>query len=110
MVDSGIFSCNLTQQRQTYEELKGSKEKLEKVTGKPVIAIAYPFGHVDDKVVAETKKYYQFATTTKPGQFITKGEPDELLKMKRVRIHHATTVEHFPLNKCGNSIYFELSF
>jgi len=77
------------------DELQGSKEKLEKITGKPVIAVAYPFGHVDDKVVAETKKYYQFATTTKPGKFITKGEPDELLKMKRVRIHNSTTVEQF---------------
>ncbi|MGK8831743.1 polysaccharide deacetylase family protein [Bacillus paranthracis] len=103
MVDSGIFSvqshtathADLPKITNYEEELKGSKEKLEKITGKPVIAVAYPFGHVDDKVVAETKKYYQFATTTKPGKFITKGEPDELLKMKRVRIHHTTTVEQF---------------
>lgn len=103
MVDSGIFSvqshtathADLPKITNYEEELKGSKEKLEKITGKPVIAIAYPFGHVDDKVIAETKKYYQFATTTKPGQFITKGEHDELLKMKRVRIHHTTTVEQF---------------
>ncbi|WP_242144336.1 MULTISPECIES: polysaccharide deacetylase family protein [unclassified Bacillus cereus group] len=103
MVNSGIFSvqshtathADLPKITNYEEELKGSKEKLEKITGKPVIAIAYPFGHVDDKVVAETKKYYQFATTTKPGQFITKGEADELLKMKRVRVHHTTTVEQF---------------
>ncbi len=56
-------------------ELKGSKEKLEKITGKPVIAVAYPFGHVDDKVVAETKKYYQFATTTKPENSLQKVNP-----------------------------------
>lgn len=105
MVDSGIFSvqshtathADLPKITNYEEELKGSKEKLEKITGKPVIAIAYPFGHVNDQVVAETKKYYQFATTTKPGQFITKGEPDELLKMKRVRIQHSTTVEQFGL-------------
>lgn len=75
--------------------LKAPKEKLEKITGKPVIAFAYPFGHVNDQVVEETKKYHQFATTTKPGRFITKGEPNELFKMKRVRIHHSTTVEQF---------------
>ncbi|KEK24422.1 polysaccharide deacetylase family protein [Bacillus gaemokensis] len=106
MVDSGIFSvqshtathADLPKIANYEEELKGSKEKLEKITGKPVIAIAYPFGHVDNKVVAETKKYYQFATTTKPGQFITKGEPDELLKMKRVRMHNTTTVEQFALS------------
>ncbi|MBJ8083600.1 polysaccharide deacetylase family protein [Bacillus cereus group sp. N14] len=103
MVDSGIFSmqshtathADLPKITNYEEELKESKEKLEKITGKPVIAVAYPFGHVDDKVVAETKKYYQFATTTKSGKFITKGEPDEFLKMKRVRIHHTTTVEQF---------------
>ena len=120
MVDSGIFSvqshtathADLPKITNYEEELKGSKEKLEKITGKPVIAIAYPFGHVDDKVVAETRKYYQFATTTKPGQFITKGEPDELLKMKRVRIHHTTTVEQFAssISKYKSSIHFELSF
>lgn len=103
MVDSGTFSmqshtathADLPKITNYEEELKGSKEKLEKITGKPVIAVAYPFGHVDDKVVAETKKYYQFATTTKSGKFITKSEPDELLKMKRVRIHNTTTVEQF---------------
>lgn len=105
MIDSGIFSvqshtathADLPKITNYEEELKGSKEKLEKITGKPVIAIAYPFGHVNDQVVAETKKYYQFATTTKPGQFIEKGEPDELLRIKRVRIHNSTTVEQFEL-------------
>ncbi|MFD0767814.1 polysaccharide deacetylase family protein [Bacillus sp. CGMCC 1.60114] len=105
MIDSGIFSvqshtathADLPKITNYEEELKGSKEKLEKITGKPVIAIAYPFGHVNDHVVAETKKYYQFATTTKSGQFIEKGEPDELLRIKRVRIHNSTTVEQFAL-------------
>lgn len=63
MVDSGIFSmqshtathADLPKITNYEEELKESKEKLEKITGKPVIAVAYPFGHVDDKVVAETK-------------------------------------------------------
>ncbi|PGZ97219.1 polysaccharide deacetylase [Bacillus pseudomycoides] len=105
MVDSGIFSvqshtathADLPKITNYEEELKGSKEKLEKITSKPVIAISYPFGHVNDQIVAEAKKYYQFATTTKPGQFIEKGEPDELLRMKRVRIHNSTTVEQFGL-------------
>ncbi|PEY30681.1 polysaccharide deacetylase [Bacillus cereus] len=105
MVDSGIFSvqshtathADLPKITNYEGELKNSKDKLKKITGKPVIAIAYPFGHVNDKVVEETKKYYQFATTTKPGQFITKSETDELLKIKRVRMHHSTTVEQFGL-------------
>lgn len=106
LIDSGIFSvqshtathADLPKITNYKDELKGSKERLEKVTGKPVIAVAYPFGHVNDKVIEETKKYYQFATTTKSGLFITKGEPNELFKMKRVRIHHSTTVEQFSLS------------
>ncbi|MFD3447621.1 polysaccharide deacetylase family protein [Microbacteriaceae bacterium 4G12] len=103
MVNSGIFSvqshtvshADLPKITNYEAELKGSKEKIESVTGQKVIAIAYPFGHVNDKVVEETKKYYQYATTTKAGQFIEKGQPNELLLMQRVRIHNSTTVEQF---------------
>ncbi|OIK15004.1 polysaccharide deacetylase [Bacillus sp. MUM 116] len=103
MADSGIFSiqshtmshADLPKITNYEEELEGSKEKIEQVTGKPVIAIAYPFGHVDSTVVEETKKYYQYATTTKPGQFIEKGEADEMLLMRRVRISNSTTINQF---------------
>ncbi|WP_312470168.1 polysaccharide deacetylase family protein [Neobacillus sp.] len=103
MVNSGIFSiqshtmshADLPKITNYEEELNASKEKIEQITGKPVIAIAYPFGHFNDKVVEETKKYYKFATTTKPGQFIEKGESDELLLMHRVRISNSTTINQF---------------
>ncbi|MED1470982.1 polysaccharide deacetylase family protein [Bacillus salipaludis] len=103
MVDSGIFSiqshtmshADLPMVTNLEEELKSSKEKIEQVTGKPVIAIAYPFGHVDRVVVEEAKKYYQYATTTKPGEFIETGEPDEMLLMRRVRISNSTTINQF---------------
>ncbi|WP_066065088.1 polysaccharide deacetylase family protein [Neobacillus soli] len=103
MVDSGIFSiqshtmshADLPKITNYQEELNDSKLKLEQLTGKPVIAIAYPYGHFDDKVVEETKKYYRFATTTKPGQFIEKGEQDEFLLMHRVRISYSTTINQF---------------
>lgn len=103
MVNSGIFSvqahtmshADLPKITNYEEELKAPKERIEQVTGKPVIAIAYPFGHFNDKVVEETKKYYQFATTTKPGQFIEKGQQNEMLLMQRVRISYSTTIEQF---------------
>lgn len=103
MVASGIFSvqshtmshADLPKITNFEEELKTSKEKIEQITGKPVIAIAYPYGHFNQQVVEETKKYYKFATTTKPGQFIEKEEPDELLLMHRVRISYSTTIEQF---------------
>ncbi|MFD0825671.1 polysaccharide deacetylase family protein [Neobacillus sp. M.A.Huq-85] len=103
MVDSGIFSiqshtmshADLPKVTNFEEELGGSKEIIEQVTGKPVIAIAYPFGHVDAAVVEETKKYYHYGTTTKPGKFIESGEPDEMLLMRRVRISNSTTINQF---------------
>lgn len=103
MVNSGIFSvqshtmshADLPKITNYKEELYASKEKIEQITGKPVIAIAYPYGHFNNQVVEETKKYYQFATTTKPGQFIEKGAPDEMLLMHRVRISYSTTINQF---------------
>ncbi|MFK9090347.1 polysaccharide deacetylase family protein [Bacillus salipaludis] len=103
MVHSDIFSiqshtmshADLPKITNFEEELKTSKEKLEQITGKPVIAIAYPFGHFNERVVAETKKYYTFATTTKPGQFIERDQQDELLLMHRVRISYSTTINQF---------------
>lgn len=103
MVNSGIFSvqahtmshADLPTIKNYEEELKVAKEKIEQVTGKPVIAIAYPFGKFNDKVVKETKKYYMFATTTQPGQFIEKGQKDERLLMQRVRISYSTSMNQF---------------
>jgi peptidoglycan/xylan/chitin deacetylase (PgdA/CDA1 family) len=103
MVNSGIFSIqghtmthNDLRLITSYdEELRSSKEKIEQITGKPITAIAYPSGRFNDKVVEETKKYYQYATTTIPGQFITKGEKDELYLMHRVRISNDTTLAQF---------------
>lgn len=103
MVNSGIFSvqshtmshADLPKITNFEEELQDSRVKIEQVTGKPVIAIAYPFGHFNEQVVEETKKYYKFATTTKPGQFIEKGQPDEFLLMHRVRISYSTTIKEF---------------
>lgn len=103
MVNSGLFSiqshtlshADLPTLSNCKAELKDSKEKIEAITGKPVIAISYPFGHVNDNVVEEAKKYYKFATTTKPGQFEEHGNPNELLLMQRVRIHNSTTIDQF---------------
>ncbi|ETI67068.1 polysaccharide deacetylase family protein [Neobacillus vireti] len=103
MVNSGIFSiqshtmshADLPEITNYEQELNAAKEKIEQITGKPVIAIAYPFGHFNDQVVEETKKYYKFATTTKPGQFIEKGETDEFMRMRRVRISNSTTINQF---------------
>jgi hypothetical protein len=103
MVSSGIFSIqshtmshsDLRKVTNYEQELGVSKEKIEQVTGKPVIAIAYPIGYFNDKVVEETKKYYKFAVTTKSGQFIEKGLANELFLIHRIFIRSTTTIPEF---------------
>jgi peptidoglycan/xylan/chitin deacetylase (PgdA/CDA1 family) len=103
MINSGIFSIqshtmshvNLTNITNYEQELNEAKLKIEQITGKPVIAIAYPSGKVNDRVVKETKKSYKFAVTTKFGQFIEKGASDELLLMQRIRISNTMTIKEF---------------
>ncbi|MEH7225667.1 polysaccharide deacetylase family protein [Bacillus sp. JJ1566] len=100
MVSSGIFSiqshtmshADLPIISNYDNELNASKQKIEDLTGHPVVAIAYPAGQFNQNVVEETKKYYTFAVTTKPGQFISTEQPNELLLLKRIRISHETTV------------------
>jgi peptidoglycan/xylan/chitin deacetylase (PgdA/CDA1 family) len=101
--DSGLFSVqshsalhpDLTKAVNYKVELQGSKEKIEKITGKPVIALAYPFGNSNKKVVEETKKYYRFGLTTTPGPYIEKGYENELYTLPRIYIKYSTTLEEF---------------
>jgi peptidoglycan/xylan/chitin deacetylase (PgdA/CDA1 family) len=101
--DSGLFSVqshsalhpDLTKDVDYKVELQGSKEKIEKITGKPVIALAYPFGNSNKKVVEETKKYYRFGLTTTPGPYIEMGYENELYTLPRIYIKYSTTLEDF---------------
>ncbi|WP_028400139.1 polysaccharide deacetylase family protein [Ectobacillus panaciterrae] len=103
MANSGIFSvqshtlnhANLPFVPNMEEEIRDSKTRIEEITGKPVISIAYPVGLYDDRVVETTKKYYQFAVTTNKGQFIEKNKPNEYLLMERVGVFDFTTLDQF---------------
>jgi peptidoglycan/xylan/chitin deacetylase (PgdA/CDA1 family) len=103
MADSGIISIqshtathpNLKNIQKYEYELKESKDKIEKITGKPVIALAYPYGDANEKVIAETKKYYKYGLTTTPGPFIESGMKDELYQLPRIYIKYSTTLNEF---------------
>lgn len=103
MVDSGIISIqshtathpDLTKINGFEKELKGSKDKIQQITGKPVIALAYPYGNTNDKVIAETKKYYSFGLTTTPELFSKKGIKEELYFLPRIYIKYSTTLDDF---------------
>ncbi|SLK36323.1 putative xylanase/chitin deacetylase [Mycobacteroides abscessus subsp. abscessus] len=101
--DSGLFSIqshsathpDLTKITDFNHELKDSKEKIEKITGKEVNVLSYPYGNTDAKVIAEMKKYYSFGLTTTPELYTEKGIKDEHYLLPRKYIKYSTTLEEF---------------
>jgi peptidoglycan/xylan/chitin deacetylase (PgdA/CDA1 family) len=103
LAESGIISIqshtanhpDLTKLKSIQYELKHSKEKIEQITGKPVIALAYPFGKFNVKVVEATKNYYLFGLTTIPKPYSNVGMKDELYLLPRIYVNYSTTLEEF---------------
>ena len=86
---------DLTKEKNLKFELKESKEKIQQITGNPVIVLAYPYGNTNEHVVAETKKYYQYGLTTTPGPFSISGIKNELYYLPRIYIKYSTTLDDF---------------
>ncbi|MCL6573758.1 MAG: polysaccharide deacetylase family protein [Bacillus sp. (in: Bacteria)] len=103
MAASGLISIqshsathpDLTKVGNLKDELKESKDKIQQITGKPVIALAYPYGSTNEHVVAETKKYYNFGLTTTPGPFSESGIKNEFYLLPRTYVKYSTTLEEF---------------
>jgi peptidoglycan/xylan/chitin deacetylase (PgdA/CDA1 family) len=103
MVDSGFFSVqshtathpNLIKSKDLDYQLGVSKMKIEKITGKPIIALSYPFGLYNQKVIMATKKYYKFGLSTIPGPFIKQGKPNENYLLPRIYVYNSTTLDEF---------------
>ena len=103
LANSGLISIqshtathpDLTKVENLKYELKESKEKIQQITGKPVIALAYPFGNTNQHVVSETKKYYQYGLTTTPGPFSLTGFKNEHYYLPRIYIKYSTTLTDF---------------
>lgn len=74
-----------------YQLLK-SKQILEELTGKEVHTLAYPYGAVNDVVLAETQKYYRYAVLVRSG-IATSNDSPHLLP--RVRVSYDTTIDQF---------------
>jgi peptidoglycan/xylan/chitin deacetylase (PgdA/CDA1 family) len=103
MTNSGMFSIqshtathpDLTKINNYEYELKRSKEKIQQITGKPVIALAYPYGNTNKRVVEEMKKYYTFGLTTTPQAYSEQGMKDERYFSPRVYVKYSTTIDEF---------------
>lgn len=103
MVGSGIIYIqshtathpDLTKINEYEYELKESQDKIQKISGKPVIALSYPYGTWNNEVVENTKKYYKFGLTTTPEAFAKKGIKDELYLLPRLYVKYSTTLDEF---------------
>ncbi len=103
LADSGMFSIqshtanhpDLRKTKNLQVELKSSKETIEQITNKPVIAISYPFGIYNEKILNETKKYYPFGLTTIPEKFKEHGKANELLLLPRIYVKYSTSMNEF---------------
>lgn len=103
LANSGVISIqshtathpDLTKEAHITDELKNSKNKLEKITGKEVITLAYPYGAFNKKVLEETKKYYSFGLTTTPEYYQKKGGSYEQYLLPRLYIKYSTTLDEF---------------
>ncbi|WP_052352777.1 polysaccharide deacetylase family protein [Neobacillus dielmonensis] len=103
LANSGMFSIqshtathpDLTKAANLDDELKRSKLKIEQITGKPVIALAYPFGSYNNQIIHHTQKYYLYGLTTTPGPYIKSGLKDEYLQLPRTYIKYSTTLDQF---------------
>lgn len=101
--DSGLISIqshtathpDLTKLEVLEDELADSKAKIQAITKKPVIALAYPYGNFNSKIVEETKKYYKFGLTTTPTLYKETGLKDELYLLPRIYVKYSTTLDEF---------------
>ena len=65
------------------DELTSSKERIEEITAKPVVALCYPEGAMNASVRSVVAEYYSYAVLNYGGKFIC---GDNTLTMNRIRI------------------------
>jgi peptidoglycan/xylan/chitin deacetylase (PgdA/CDA1 family) len=87
--------CDLPRQSadRVVDEVRGSKQDLEDILGRPVESFAYPFGRHNDEIVAATRAAgYRTACTTRSGWY--RPSEDKLL-IRRVTIYGADGLGEF---------------
>jgi len=85
------------------QELKGSKEDVEKLTKKNVISFAYPFGGINEDIKKATKDAgYKYAVSTNTGP---KEFGDDLFQIRRIEITPRTTLQSFKNKVSGRYFY-----
>ena len=73
-------------------ELADSKAQIEEITGKTVVALAYPHGKFNDAVKEKTEEFYLFGLSIVVG---THNTDDDLYEIRRIRVNRSTSIEAF---------------
>jgi peptidoglycan/xylan/chitin deacetylase (PgdA/CDA1 family) len=90
-------------QEERIQEIKGSKEDVERLTNKKVVSFAYPFGGINNdikKVTQDAGYSYAVSTNTGPKEF---GK--DLFQIRRIEITPKTTLNSFKNKVSGNYFY-----
>jgi peptidoglycan/xylan/chitin deacetylase (PgdA/CDA1 family) len=82
------------------DEIAGSKADLEALIGEPVTQFCYPYGDLDERVVAATRQAgYDAATTVQRGRARV---GDDAMLLRRVLVSGSTMPHLFLLKLLGN--------
>ncbi|MCL2814160.1 MAG: polysaccharide deacetylase family protein [Oscillospiraceae bacterium] len=73
-------------------EIKDSKMKIEEMTGKRVVALAYPAGKFNETVKTKIKEFYYFGLRADLGMHRTDFD---LFEVRRIRINRSTSLANF---------------
>jgi len=85
------------------QELKGSKEDVEKLTNKNAISFAYPFGAVNEEIKKVTQSVgYSYAVSTNTGPKEFGNDP---FQIRRIEITPRTTLRSFKNKVSGTYFY-----
>jgi len=74
------------------EELQNSKNQIEEMTGRTVLALAYPNGEFNDIVLEKTKEFYSFGLRKDMGMHNTQYDA---LEVRRIRMGRSTPLSSF---------------
>jgi peptidoglycan/xylan/chitin deacetylase (PgdA/CDA1 family) len=80
---------------QINDEFYKSIKEIQKLTKKPLIATAYPYGAYNIKVINSAKKHFKYAVSTDFGYYQPKSSKQ--FSIKRVTISRSTDLEKFKI-------------
>lgn len=89
---SHIKLTEISNDEQLINELELSKERIEEITEKPIVALSYPNGCYNEIVKEKARQYYSFCVISLGG---THNKRDDLLSITRIPISRYTDIETF---------------